>query len=139
MINILRETKNVTTFKIEVEDGHGEVFKALTLGHISEHEDDLLPKLRVVHVRTCPRLDCEPLAITPLAEMAVSRSPRGAGALDVDPLQVVWLDITNSLSVQADVNAVLAQLGHRADMPRIKYEKSRWYLTEMWWSVRQCC
>jgi len=32
MINILRATKNVTTFKIEFEDGHGEVFKALTLG-----------------------------------------------------------------------------------------------------------
>jgi len=57
MIDMLCETKNVTTFEVEFAQGHGEVLRALTLGE--EHE--VLLKLSVLHVRLCYRYPYEPV------------------------------------------------------------------------------
>jgi len=123
MINILRATKNVTNFKVEVEDGHGEVLRALTLAGESENEQLLLPNLRVMHVRTCPRRrGSEPFSVAAFVEMVASRSPSGAGPLGVAPLRDVWVGIPpypNTL--EADVDAGLEQLGHKTEISQVRY------------------
>ena len=91
MIGIFCATTNVTTFRVQVEDGHGEVLKALTLNGESENEEVLLPKLREIYVRTCPRHGSEPFAVAAFVEMVVSRSPSGVGASGVAPLRDVCI------------------------------------------------
>ena len=123
MINILRAANNVTKFQVEVEDGHGEVLKALTLTRESENQEVLLPKLRVMHVRTCPRSDSEPFAVVAFVEMVASRSPSGVEAFGVAPLREVCLAIPEySDMLVAEVDALLEQWAHKADMPQVRYE-----------------
>ena len=123
MINFLSATTNVTTFKVQVEDGHGEVFKALTLSGESENEI-LLPKLCVMYVRT-PRcyFGGKPLAVVDLVEMVASRSPSGVGASGVVPLQDVYLYIpATPNTLKADTDAALEQWVHKKDMPQVRYK-----------------
>ena len=128
MINILRATENVTTFKVEVEDGHGEVLKALTLVGGSGNGEVLLPKLGVVHVRECPRSHSEPFAVIAFVEMVASRSPGDVEAWGVAPLRDVWVGILPYPStLKADVDAVLKEWGHKTDMPQVRYEEYQWY------------
>ena len=86
MINTLRETKNVTIFKVEFKDGRAEVLTALTL----DVEDEvLLPKLRVLYVRMCsPPHRRQPLAVVYFVEMVASRSSSG-----VAPLREDWVGV----------------------------------------------
>jgi len=120
MIDILRQTKNVTTFKVEFGVGHGGVLKALTL---DEDEEVLLPTLSVLHVQMCAH-HCEPFAVVDFVEMVASRSPTGATPLDVTPLQEVWVGIPAYINtLKEELDAVLEQWGHKADMPRVQYEK----------------
>ena len=129
MINILRETKNVTTLKVEFEDGHGEVLKALTLGE--EDEEVLLPKLGVLHVRMCSHHLCEPFAVVDFVGMVVSRSPSGAAPLDVAPLREVWVGVETRAyganTLKADLDTVFEQWSHKTDMPLVRYENDVTY------------
>ena len=126
MIRIIHQTKNVMTFEVEVEDGHGELFKALTIGPELGGEDALLPKLSAMRVRPCPRDGSEPFAVVAFVDMVASRSPSGADALDVEPLREVSLGIPGSLNtLKGDMDTVLEGWEHKTDMPRIRYELCR--------------
>ena len=142
IINLLRATTNVTTFKVQVEDELGEVFKALTLNGESENKEVLLPKLGVMYVRTSSyayHCGIGPFAVVAFVEMVASRSPSGVEALGVAPLRDVCLCISaNQNMLKADTDTVLEQWVHRRDMPRVRYEKCEWYegRLEMWWTRR---
>lgn len=77
---MVHQTENVTTFKIEVEDGYREVFKAPSLGHESEYEMTILSKLCIMHVQTFPHHNSKPFAIVALVKNG------SVGALNVDPV-----------------------------------------------------
>ena len=140
MINILRGTTNVTVFKVQVEDGHREVFKALTLTGGSENEEILLPKLGVMYVRTSPGRRCgsEPFAVAAFVEMVASRSPGGVRPLGVSQLRDICVCILGEdpNTLKADMDAVLEQWGHKRDMPQVQYEERKWY--EDPWSSLRC-
>ena len=127
MIDMLCETKNVTTFEVEFAQGHGEVLRALTLGE--EHEV-LLPKLSVLHVRLCSGYLYEPFAMVNFVQMVASRSPGGPAPFGVAPLQEVWVEEpigpVNTLNLKTEMDAVIEHWSHKTDMPQVRYEKREW-------------
>jgi len=139
MIHLLRQTKNVTAFRVVVDRfdrGNTEfLLKALTLGGRSDDEV-LLPKLVVMRLRINTLGRRKLLVVTRFVKMVASRSPSGVEALGVAPLREVWVDIPafpNTLKV--DMDAVLEQWGHKTDMPHIRYERHT-YNRQWDWGLR---
>ena len=128
MIDILRETTDVTTFKIEVDSSNRDIFKALTLDGKSE-DSVLLPKLGVMRVRMFLYDRVHQLSVmTAFVEMVASRSPSSVEALGVAPLEDVCVGLPSyQNTLKVDVSAVLEQWDHKTDMLQIRYEEySNW-------------